>query len=88
MDTFEEADAATEPFFQKQQEAEKKICCWKDSNAEAVATWLQAAADYSQAWFKYDSGHGQTEQEYREEYISWAKENTQLNCKVHGEEME
>ena len=88
MYTVEEADQAMEPFFQKQKEAEKKICCWMDSNVDLVYVWLQAAIDYSRICFKYDSGHGQTEQEYREEYVRWAKENTQLNCKIHEGELE
>ena len=89
MYTVEEADAAIEPFFRKQQEAQKKICCWKDPNLDLVEEWLQTVVEYSRVWFKYDSsGHGQTEQEYREEIHKWSKENTQLNCPLHAKEME
>lgn len=89
MYTVEEADKAMEPFFQAQQEAQKKICCWKDPNVEAVEAWLHTVIAYSRVCFQYDgTEHGQSEKDYREEYHEWIKEYTQLNCKIHGEELE
>ena len=88
MYTAEEAYEAMEPFFQAQQEAQRKICCWKDPNVAAVEAWLQTVIAYSRVCFEYDgTEHGQSEVSYREECHAWIKEYTQLNCKVHREEM-
>lgn len=87
MNTEQEAYAEMMSHFQKQLDAQKKICCWKDPNVALVGEWLQAVVDYSRVCFKYDGGLGVGEEAYRTEYHEWIKEYTQLNCTTHQAEL-
>ena len=79
----------TDTLFQKQIEAQKKICCWKDPNVDLVEKWLQTVIEFSRSCFKYEEAV--TDERClreRHEYHEWIKEYTQHNCLIHSKEGE